>query len=320
MAAAEPRLRRRCRRAAALALALPLLLAGCSVDSPDPSPGTGGDRSASPEPSPSISTLTPIPLPPEPPPTGKITADMRQSSRDAAAGRMEVWLDNDTAATITPTRIVYTDRRFRTAVLGERLRAAPSQSTRGFPLYLPAQPACDHQDAKEGTGRVTVTFGRRTRTLPVEDSTDVVGRYVRSRCEEIAIARVADLSWDDQVVDGPVALHSHATLTLVVRPTGVAGHELVIDEVTGTPVLTSVESGSWRPETRISGIGAEQRIELPLMPARCDAHAFQESGGATAFGVKVHLDGEPGQIILRMSTEGAANAIAYARQSCGLGE
>jgi hypothetical protein len=303
---------------ALLALVLSLLLAGCSDDSPDASPGTGDESSASPEPSPSISTLTPIPLPPEPPPTGRILADMRQSSRDAAAGRMEVWLDNDTAATITPTRIVYTDARFRTPVLGERLRAAPSQSTRGFPLYLPDQPACAHRDAKEGTGRVTVTYGGHTRTLPVEDSTDVVGRYVRSRCEEIAIARVADLSWDDQVVDGPVALHSHATLTLVVRPTGVAGHELVIDEVTGTPVLTSV--GSWRPGTRISGTDPEQRIELPMMPARCDAHAFQESGGATAFGVKVHLDGEPGQIILRMSTEGAANAIAYARQSCGLGE
>lgn len=304
----------------AAALALSLLLAGCSDDSPGSTPGADGNRSASPEPSPSISTLTPIPLPPEPPPTGKITADMRQSSRDAAAGRMEVWLDNDTAATITPTRIVYTDPRFRSAEPGERLRAAPSQSTRGFPIYLPERPACDRRNAPEGSGRVTVTYGHTTRTLRVEDSTDVVGRYVRSRCEEIAIARVAELSWADQVADDPVELHSHATLTLVVRPTGTAGHQLVIDEVTGTPVLTSVGSGSWTPNARVSGTDPERRIELPLMPARCDAHAFQESGGATAFGVKVHLDGEPGQIILRMSTHGAANAIAYARQSCGLGE
>ena len=315
MAAADPGLRRR-RGAVAVALTLPLLMLGCTDESADP----GGAGTSPTEPSPSISTLTPIPLPPEPPPTGRIRADMRQSSRDAAAGRMEVWLDNDTARTITPTRIVYTDRRFRSPVLGERLRPAPSQSTRGFPLYLPARPACDHQEAPEGSGRVSVTYGGRTRTLRVEDSTDVVGRYVHSRCEEIAIARVAELSWDDQVVDGPVELDSHATLTLVVRPTGVPGHELVIDEVTGTPVLTSVGSGSWRPDVAVRGDGPEQRIDLPLMPARCDAHAFQESGGATAFGVKVHLDGEPGQIILRMSTAGAANAIAYARQSCGLGD
>jgi hypothetical protein len=33
--------------------------------------------------------------------------------------------------------------------------------------------------------------------------------------------------------------------------------------------------------------------------------------------VNLHLDGEPGQIVLRMSTAGAANAIAFAEASCG---
>src|SRR6478609_4840117 len=82
-------------------------LAACSSDD---TPTT------SPEPSPSIRTLTPIQLPPKPPPTGKLKADMRQSSRDAAAERMEVWVDNDTAHTIRPTRIVYSDPRFRAAI------------------------------------------------------------------------------------------------------------------------------------------------------------------------------------------------------------
>jgi hypothetical protein len=242
---------------------------------------------------------------------------MRQSSRDAALGRMEVWIDNDTAETITPTRISYTDPRFRGPVLGDRLRAAPSQSTRGFPLYLPARPACD----SHGTGgSIEMTYGDKTVTIDVEDSTDVVGRYVSARCDEIAVARVATLAWDDKVVDGPVALGSTATLVLIVRPTGVPGHALVIDTVTGTPVLTAVDAPFWSPGTHISGSGAAQRIELPLMPARCDPHAFQESGGATAFRIKFHLDGEPGQITLRMTPAGATSAIEYARQSCGLGD
>lgn len=297
-----------------VAAALLLALGGCSGDgSASPEPGDASSAS----PSPSIRTLTPIPLPPEPPPTGKITADMRQSSRDAALGRMEVWIDNDTAGTVTPTRITYTDARFRTPVLGDRLRPAPSQSTRGFPLYLPARPACDSQGSG---GSITMKYADKTVTLDVEDSTDVVGRYVSARCEEIAVTEVARLSWDDQVVDGPVALDSTATLTLVVEPTGVPGHELVIDTVTGTPVLTSVDSPFWAPDAHIAGDDPVQRIDLPLMPARCDAHAFQESGGATAFLIKLHLDGKPGQLILRMSTAGAAAAIAYARQSCGLGD
>jgi hypothetical protein len=165
-----------------------------------------------------------------------------------------------------------------------------------------------------------MAYGDTTVTLDVDDSTDVVGRYVDARCAEIAVARVSTLAWDDQVVDGPVALDSTATLVLIVRPTGIPGHQLVLDAVTGTPVLTSVGSPYWSLGTHITSDGPDQRIELPLMPARCDPHAFQESGGATAFRIKLHLDGKPQQLILRMSPAGAASAIEFARQSCGLGD
>lgn len=301
---------------ATLALVGALVVASCSDEE------AGRRSSADPaavesSPSPSIRTLTPIPLPPEPPPSGTIAADMRQSSRDAALGRMEVWIDNDTAHTITPTRVTYTDPRLRGPLQGDRLRPAPSQSTRGFPLYLPARPDC----GSTGTGgSIELAYGDTTVTLDVDDPTDVVGRYVAARCEEIAVARVADLAWDDRVVDGPVELGSTATLVLLVRPTGVPGHELVIDTVTGTPVLTSVDSPFWSPGTHVASDGPDQRIELPLMPARCDPHAFQESGGATAFRITMHLDGERGQIVLPMTPAGAESAIEFARQSCGLGD
>jgi hypothetical protein len=289
------------------ALLLPPTLTGCS----------GDDAPAgSPEPSPSrsIRTLTPIPLPPEPPPSGRLRADMRQSSRDAAAGRMEVWIDNDTADQIRPTRISYADPRYRTTLPGTRLRPIPSQSERGFPLYLPRRPACDHP---RGTGTVTVTYGDTTRTIRVSDSTDVAGRYSRSRCLELEIARVADLSWDDDVAfDGEVG--HPGTLTLVVRPTGRPGPELTIDTVSGTPVLAPVDADVWRPDATIQGTDAPSRIDLPIKPNRCDAHAFAESGGATAFKIGLHLGGRPGQITLRMTVPGAKDAIDFARASCGM--
>ena len=77
-------------------------------------------------------------------------ADLRQSSRDAALGRMEVWIGNDTRHDVTPTRIRYTDPRFRAPVAGERLRLNPSRSERGYPLALPAVPACGRH---RGPGR-----------------------------------------------------------------------------------------------------------------------------------------------------------------------
>jgi len=240
---------------------------------------------------------------------------MQQSSRDAAAGRMEVWVDNDTAHQIRPTRVTYADPRFRTTLPATRLRPIPSQSQRGFQIQLPDQPACGHPS---GRGTVTVTYGDTTRRLRVADSTDVAGRYTGSRCLEIAVADVARLAWDDDVPasDGG-GKGSTGTLTLLVTPTGTPGPTLTIDTVSGTPVLAPIGTDVWRPDATVTGTDRPSRIELPLKPNRCDAHAFAESGGATAFKIGLHLGGRPGQITLRMTTAGARNAIEFAKTSCG---
>jgi hypothetical protein len=291
---------------ATVAAVAALAVAGCSDGEP---------AADSPRPSPSVSTLTPIQLPPPPPPTGRLRADMRQSSRDAAAGRMEVWIDNDTARDLTPTRVVYRDPRFRGPLPGTRLRPVPSQSERGFPVYLPRRPACEHPS---GPGMVTISYAGTSRTVPVRDPTDVAGRYARSRCLELAVGRVATLAWDDAVpADGDGGPGSHGTLTLLVAPTGRPGGALTIDTISGTPVLSPVGSDVWRPGVRVTGTDEPRRVELPLKPTRCDAHAFAESGGATAFKIALHLDGRPGQITLRMSVPGAAHAITFAKESCG---
>jgi len=302
---------RRATRLAILLAAVLLTTAACGGDDTT-SAGPG------PEPSPSRSlyTLTPIPLPDPQPPTGKLIADMRQSSRDAAANRFEVWINNDTADTITPTKVTYSDGRFQTTLPGTRLRAIPSQSERGFPIYQPEQPACD-SNARHG--KVTVEYADKVVTVPVEDETDVVGRYTGARCLEIAVGKVAQLSWDDNVPpDEEGVVGTNGTLTLVVQTTGEPGHTLTIDTVSGTPVLAPVGTDVWRPDVTITGDQPSQRIDLPLKPNRCDAHAFAESGGATAFKIGLHLDGEPGQITLRMSPAGAANAINFARATCGM--
>jgi hypothetical protein len=303
-----------------LTVVLPLLavlvalLAACGGN--DDKTGAGPATGPEPSPSRSLFTLTPLPMPDPLPPTGKLIADMRQSSRDAAANRFEVWIDNDTADTITPTTVTYSDGRFQTTLPGTRLRDIPSQSERGFPIYQPEQPACD-STAKHG--EVTVEYADHKVTVPVEDETDVVGRYTGARCLEIAVAKVAVLSWDDNVPpDEEGVVGTNGTLTLVVQTTGNPGPTLTIDTVSGTPVLAPVGTDVWRPDVTITGDQPPQRIDLPLKPNRCDAHAFAESGGATAFKIGLHLDGKPGQITLRMSTAGAANAINFARATCGM--
>lgn len=293
-------------RASAAVLVLTLLTAGCSA---------GDAPASSPEPSPSrsIGTLTPLPMPPPEPPTGRIRADMRQSSRDAAAGRMEVWVDNDTARQIRPRRITYADPRYRTTLRGTRLRPIPSQSERGYPLDLPSRPACDHP---EGRGTLTLEYADGTRRLRVADPTDVAGRYTTARCLELAVGRVAVLTFADHVgFSGRQG--DPGTLTLRVRPTGRPGPVLTLDTVSGTPILTPVGTDVWRPDVTVHATDPPSTLDLPVQPNRCDDHAFMEAGGATAFKIGLHLGGRPGQITLRMSTAGAADAIGFARESCG---
>jgi hypothetical protein len=296
------------RRAGALAVLAALVVTGC-----------GGARpAAGPEPSPSISTLTALPMPDMGPPEGELVADLRQASRDAALDRFQVWIGNGLRREINPTSIRYIDPRFRAPIPGQRLRPNPPDAQRGYPLALPPRPRCDVQPRSEAPGSVTMAFdGRRVR-IHVEDEADVVARYVASRCLELAVSRIAGLSFSDRVrVDG-LGEGSTGTLVLVARPTGRPG-AFTVETVGGTPVLTAKGSGVWRPRVRVDGGGPVERIELPVVPNRCDDHAFLEAGSATAFIVHLRLGDRSGDLVVRMSDEGAADAIRFARDSCGLG-
>jgi hypothetical protein len=256
------------------------------------------------EPAPSYSA---IPVPPRPM-TGTLDAVLRQSSRDAARGRMQVWIFNGTENDVQPTDIEYVDSRLSQPIVGQRVRSMPSGLERGFPLPL-AGPHCGQVGQDPPVAVVDTPDG--TERLPVADSIGIVQRYVDATCFEQAVRRVVDLHWDDVVP----ATDDVGTLTLVATPTGRPG-TLQVLSVGSTPVLAPAPGGPWRPGTTITGDGEEQRIELSTIPARCDSHAFFEAGGATAFRVRLSLDGQVGELVLRMSTAGAQAAIAYAIEIC----
>lgn len=277
--------------------------------------GSSAPREAAP-PSPSVSTLSPLPMPSIGPPPGELVADLRQSSRDAALDRFQVWVGNGLRRDVDPTSIRYVDPRFPAPIPGERLRPDPAGSERGYPLALPDRPVCRMRD---GAGRLVMTYAGRRVTLPVEDEADVVARYVATRCFELAVARVGQLSFADHVTVDREGEGSVGRLVLVVRPSGRSGGELRIDSVGGTPLLTPADRAAWTPGVTVRSDGPARRIGLPVVPARCDDHVFMESGGATAFLVRLHLDGEAGELVVRMSPQGASSAIGFARDSCGLG-
>ena len=72
-------------------------------------------------------------------------------------------------------------------MLGGRLRPIPSGSYRGFTLDL-IRPRCGGAGDRR---TVTVAYGEDEMTVPVEDETQVVGRWSQERCAELAIERIA---------------------------------------------------------------------------------------------------------------------------------
>ncbi len=282
-------------------------LAGCSA------PGGGEPAGpAAPSPSRTVTTLEPLPPAAGGPPEDRLVADLRQSSRDVAGNRFQVWIGNGLAADLRPRAITYLDPRFRRPLPAGRLRPNPAGSERGYPLPL-ARPDCA---ARRGAGRVRVDAGGRTRTLPVADEAEVVARHVASRCLELAASRVARLSFADEVRADPSTDPPTATLLLRIEPTGRPG-ALRVRDVTGTPVLTAAPGEAWAPRRRVPGTGAAVTIPLRAVPARCDAHAFQESAGATTFRVRLAVGARVGDVLLPMDPAGARAALDYATRACG---
>ena len=295
-----------------------LMVVGCSASGEQS--GTAGPPAARPK----VTAATPAasePAASEParPPSGRLLGDLRQSSRDAALGRMQVWITNDTAQDATPARIRFLDSRFGPPIDGERLRTIPDGSYRGYPIAYPDDLPCSDRPASASDVRRTVEVQLagepRVRRFVVADPNRLVAAYAARRCAEIAVERVADLAWSPEI---DARLDGSAAMTLRVIPAGGEGR-LRIDRVHGTPLLTPASGAVWRPGVTVDGrdTGGE-KVALAARPSRCDPHVFMESTGATAFAIDYRLDGEPGSLVLRMGDQAARNLLAYAVEFCGL--
>ena len=189
----------------------------------------------------------------------------------------------------------------------------PSGSYRGYPLEL-VEPTCG---GEETGATVTVTYGPGDSVeIPVDDETQVVGRWSKERCAERAIERVAALEWSPGMrIEGSGA-DAVALFRLTAHPTGRDG-SFTIDTVTGTPLYTSADGDFWTVDEVVTGTGPETTVELPAQPARCDVHAFGSATGGTTFFVNVTIDGEPAQVRIAMSPEVTDEAFSYAAEVCG---
>jgi hypothetical protein len=292
-----------------LGVALALALAACSS-------GGSSSSAAGPPAPPAAAPGKTLTLPPvsTPPLSGTLTAYLGQSSRDVALNRFQVWIVNGLDRQIRPRTVTYHDALLSRPEKAGRLRTIPSGSYRGFTLDL-IEPYCGQGGGAGDGATVTVDYGADEVTVPVDDETHVTGRWADERCAELAIDRVAPLTWTGIRVQGS-GKKAIALFQLTATPTGRSG-SYVVDTATGTPLYTSAEGEFWTIGRRVSGRGDPVTMELRAKPARCDIHAFGSATGGTTFFVNVTIGGTPAQIRLAMSPELTDQAFGYAGEVCG---
>gem|GEM_PF-770798 len=298
---------------------------GSTSETEPPAPATATGQATPPGSSPSPTAAFTVPAAA---PSGRLEAEVQQSSRDALRGEFQVWLDNGTGAEVVPTALTYVDPRLTGTRTGERMRAAPPGSHRGFPADLGAPacaavPAADVPAAGTAAPYVVVATADGEERLEVADPARVIERYVAQRCLELAVADAATIAFGDglRVTSADGGTGARADLDLVVTPTESATPLRVV-AVQGTTLLSGV-GGTWPVDVEIGGTGATAepvRRVLEAHPTRCDPHAVAESGRATIFRVEVVLgtgaDARSGLVDVRLGTEAGRQAYDFVAGAC----
>lgn len=190
----------------------------------------------------------------------------------------------------------------------------------GFPAG-PDEPVPDAAPS----ATITLALGEHDELGPVSDvvvdAGDSGGHLARNHavdCAQAAVAAGARLEVDADVPvearDGELT----ALVSLRVEPVA-GGPEVTIDRLGGTTLMENPD-----PSGGASGWVGEDlagqdsgRIILPVVPARCDAHAVGEDKRGTFVPVYASVDGEPQHVIyVPMPDAARADLFAFIADTC----
>ncbi|MFE7509416.1 hypothetical protein [Promicromonospora sp. NPDC057488] len=137
-------------------------------------------------------------------------------------------------------------------------------------------------------------------------------------CAGAAVAAGAKLAVDPDVPvetrDGELT----ALVTLRVEPVS-GGPEVTIDRIAGTTIMNNADPGGDGSGWTGDALDGQRTgaITLPVVPARCDAHAVGEDKRGTFLPVSASVDGEAQHVIyVPMPDSARADLFAFIADSC----
>lgn len=286
--------RTRLARRLALAIALVLLPAAALVACAAPTPA-----------SPSL-------------PDGLIT-NIQQGRMDIEARQLVVRVENTTAAPVTVERLVFT----APALDGELAYEEPFELSAGEAIAIRMDIPESRCDVPSAAGAVELAVatedGTATGTLTPDDPFNTLSRLNDSDCLAESVATVADITMPEHLRSTGTGADRRAVIDVLVTPVASGDASMRIEHVPNTTLLSNESGADWPLGIEVDAGDAPFTIELPVAPARCDAHAIADDKRGTIMGFDIATsDGRSGRLDRPSGDALKAELYAYYGERCGL--
>lgn len=246
-------------------------------------------------------------------PAPSLDVALVQQRGDIAVDRVQLRVTNTStsSATVTAASLFSPVLEVPADWDAERPTTLAPGRTVDLPVLLPAVRCVD---AAAAAAEGTLTIDGTPTMVSVVDALHVLARLSATACDRDDLASVVRVtaSGAESGPDGSIVLH------LAVEParTGEGSAELVA--LRGT-VLLRFASGSEAPlDVTVAAGDAPSRIDVTVVPQRCDAHAIAEDKVGTLFDLVARVDEREVVIPLHRSKDVADALLVLTARACGL--
>lgn len=287
--------------AAGLLAPLGLVLTACSTDAPS----TEAESSA-----------TPVDE------VDGLRVEVRQGRFDVPDGVLVVSFANDGDEPVTVTRATVRSPALEPGM--ERARPFDLGPGDRLDVRMPLTPSvCDARPdtvvAVELRGGAHGDGAAVPALLVPSDPYDTMTRIADRDCLAQSAAAAATIVLPERLRVTGSGADARAVIDVRVEPAASGDAALEIERVLGTTLIGSESGGAWPVGLSVAAGDPPATIELPVRPARCDAHAIADDKRGTILPFELATsDGRAGALELASGDALKADLYAYYAERCGL--
>lgn len=251
-----------------------------------------------------------------------LRVEVRQGRLDVPDGVLVVSFANDGDESVTVARA-----EVRSAALEpgmERTRPFDLGPGDRLDVRMPLTPSvCDARPdtvvAVELRGGAHGDAGAVPALLVPTDPYDTMARIADRDCLAQSAAAAASIVLPERLRVTGSGADARAVIDVRVEPAASGDASVTIEQVLGTTLIGSESGGAWPVGLEVAAGDAGSSIELPVRPARCDAHAIADDKRGTILPFELETsDGRAGALELASGDALKADLYAYYTERCGL--